>query len=392
MAYLKHIFIFLILSISTLVHAQSGGNCNEYKKLMDEYNPQIINNIKPEKRLRYLRLWMTNYNLWEICSEWELDFELDDQAAIYKKELAEIEKDVCAYCENSLEANLSKFSIEEVTSSLAACNCDEKHPILIKMEYENAINGSIDDCTSFLEKYPDSKYAQAVIDEQTIKKEKLAYQVAINGNINDWNGYLNQYPNGLYIAEIKTKKERYYKVKSNGNSSLWDTGDRICNATQPEGTIQAVVENWNDSKTKLKVKILAGYIGMYQGEDIFKGNLIWISTDDWYECLGDEILNYDIPSASGGGLADRNNYKYSVGSKVSCRNWGNGNSGYDGIVIDKKDGKYLIKVTRVNVSGLFSTNLSPSACSGHVRLHQIKDIYTDEGVGSIIWVDRDCVE
>ncbi len=131
---------------------------------------------------------------------------------------------------------------------------------------------------------------------------------------------------------------------------------------------------------------------MYKGEDIFKGNLIWISLDDWYKCIGDENVNYDIPSFASGGKMDRIKYKYSVGSKVKCMNWASGKAGYTGVVLDKKDGNYLIKVTDVTVSGLFSTNLSPSKCSGHVRLNYVKDYIDDEGKGSIIWVDKSCVE
>lgn len=193
--------------------------------------------------------------------------------------------------------------------------------------------------------------------------------------------------------EEKAKKEaeRIAVIKLRGNIIKWRLGDRIC-TEQPAGNIQAAIEQWNDDKTKVKVKILAGYDGMYEGEDLFKGNLVWISPKQWYKCIGDENLNYDIPAYANGGKVDRTKYKFSVGSKVSCMQWGNGNSGYSGVVLDKKDGKYLIKVTSVTVSGIFSSNLSPDACSGHVRLMESKERLDDEGEGSLIWVGKSCVE
>lgn len=240
--------------------------------------------------------------------------------------------------------------------------------------------------------YTNSTFTTEVTNAKQDKIEFKEYSVASNGSVSDCHNYLAKYPNGRYASEINTRKNRLYSIRQNSRPSLWTQGDRICTSNNPNGQIQAVVEQWNNDRSKVKVKILAGYDGLYQGEDIYKGNMIWITTDGWYECLGDENLNYDIPSSGIAGGGDRNKYKYSVGDLIKCRMWENGNAGYNATILDKKEGKYFVKVTKVVTHGWLSNSLNPSKCSGHVRLMEHKEYLQDEGVGSTFWVDKSCVE
>lgn len=94
--------------------------------------------------------------------------------------------------------------------------------------------------------------------------------------------------------ELKLKQEREAKIAANSNSNSWSLGDRICSKDYSKGTIQVVIEQWNETKSKAKVKILGGPEGDYKGEVLEKGGLIWVDVKDWYKCLGDEDIDYNL--------------------------------------------------------------------------------------------------
>lgn len=85
-----------------------------------------------------------------------------------------------------------------------------------------------------------------------------------------------------------------------------------------------------------------------------------------------------------------NNYQFGLGDLVFCYKWED-NSGYQGIVMDRKDGKYLIEIEFVDVQGWFSLNLEPLSCSGNKRLHAVREYESQDGKGSLIWVDEECL-
>ncbi|MEO1263191.1 MAG: hypothetical protein AAFZ15_30555 [Bacteroidota bacterium] len=91
--------------------------------------------------------------------------------------------------------------------------------------------------------------------------------------------------------------ERKTKIESNSNKSSWKLGDRICSKNNDTGTIEGVMEQWNADKSRLKIKIIGGPTGMYKGENIEKGNMIWVEPQNWYKCIGDENVNYEISRA-----------------------------------------------------------------------------------------------
>jgi len=76
-------------------------------------------------------------------------------------------------------------------------------------------------------------------------------------------------------------------------------------------------------------------------------------------------------------------YKYSYGDSVSYYGYKN-NSGWKGVVEDRRDGRYRVKITNVKVNGFLATQLNASVCSGNINLS-----YSE--VGEKIWVPEYCI-
>lgn len=186
--------------------------------------------------------------------------------------------------------------------------------------------------------------------------------------------------------EQEEVKKKNYAITQSKVKSGWKIGDRMC--VQYDGsTIEGSLEQWNEDKTKFKVKIIGGQNDVsYKGEQIYKGNFVWIDANwGWYKCLGDEYVNYDLDGVqTGTSKKNEIKYKYSVGDKVVCAKW-ESNSGWEGTVLAKEDGKYFVKITRVVVNGFFSTQLNASECNGNEPLK-----YDDTGEKR--WISKYCVE
>lgn len=386
-------FSLLILFFPSICFGQTAKDCKNLKRELLKIERAGQKETLPDKRIKSDKIWLTKYEELEKCTDWILDIDLADKANHKRKVLETIEiKGMCIYCEEYLSKDIGQYSSAQIVESLQNCGCDGNTPLLVEAKSEIAINGTIEDCDNFLVEYPNHELSSKVKENRNKKIEYQDYLAAFTGTVQQCNKYLSKYPQGTYASEVQAKRDRLTTTVRNSNPALWSQGDRICTSDNPSGQIQAVIEQWNDNKTKLKVKIIAGYEGMYKGEDVYKGNMIWIAPDGWYKCIGDENLNYNIPSAGIGGVTDRTKYKYSVGDLLKCRMWANGDAGYNASVLDKKDGKYLVKVTKIITAGFFSTNLTPSKCSGHLRLVDYKERLDDEGVGSVFWVDKSCVE
>ena len=386
--------VFTVLFLLPLTcWGQMDTDCKNLKKKLPKIERGYNNETLPDKKVQHAKNWLSTYSEWEKCRGWELDIDLDEKYIHFKKVLDNVEGDsFCKSCIKSINENRQRYSPAQIIESLQNCGCSSTTQLLVEAKSKIAINGTVEDCDRFLAEYPNHALSTTVRGERNKKVEHQHYSTAINGSVQECNAYLSLYPQGIYSTKVQARKDRLTAIERNSSPSLWSQGDRVCTTDNPSGQIQAVIEQWNDNKTKLKVKIIAGYEGMYKGEDIYKGNMIWIAPDGWYKCIGDENLNYDIPSAGVGGVTDRTKYKYAVGDLIQCRRWGDGNAGYNASVLDKKDGKYLVKVTKVIISGFFSTNLSPSKCTGHLRLMGYKEYPSEEGVGSVFWVEKACVE
>ena len=77
-------------------------------------------------------------------------------------------------------------------------------------------------------------------------------------------------------------------------------------------------------------------------------------------------------------------YKYSFGDAVSYYGYEN-NSGWKGIVVDRADGRYKVKITDIEINGgMFATQLNASSCTGN------EDLSYDD-TGKRIWVPEYCI-
>lgn len=101
------------------------------------------------------------------------------------------------------------------------------------------------------------------------------------------------------IKAIEAEKKRQIAAKQakidahNANPKNWRRGDRVClrvigsvfgfgvvNQRQP---IRAVIEFFNEDRSRVKVKILeSSYNGTIDGEEVYKGNFIWITPQATY--------------------------------------------------------------------------------------------------------------
>ena len=92
------------------------------------------------------------------------------------------------------------------------------------------------------------------------------------------------------IENERLLNEKIQKIKINSNFLKWTKGDKICNQIK-NGVLMGVIDDWNENKSKVKLKIIAGPEGNYEAEPIVQGSYIWASTvgKGWHLCLDDEI-------------------------------------------------------------------------------------------------------
>jgi hypothetical protein len=95
---------------------------------------------------------------------------------------------------------------------------------------------------------------------------------------------------------LAMEKQRIYnqKVKENSDPSTWDVGDRLClvlNSNRKE-YITGSIEDWNSTKTKVKIKIITspGARRQYNGENLEKNTTMWVATtgEGWHKILPEE--------------------------------------------------------------------------------------------------------
>jgi TPR repeat protein len=188
--------------------------------------------------------------------------------------------------------------------------------------------------TAFSQKFPNSDYSKEAALKISQFEEQLFSKVSSTNTIESYQQYLEKYPGGKYsqhaetgIADIQEQKrlakeqaekekrmaqqkkeketlrkeqEKEAKFAAYANKYEWKLGDRICSKSFEAGIIEGVLDQWNDDKSKAKLKIVGSPGGNYKGEDLTKGNMIWVDPVEWYKCMGDESVNYDIASSGGG--------------------------------------------------------------------------------------------
>jgi len=175
--------------------------------------------------------------------------------------------------------------------------------------YQQANTGSISQCNSYLRKYPNGKYVSKI-------RERIAFLKI--SNVADVDDFVSKYPNGVYRNDAINKKNRYIAVAKRkqlvidrSDISTWTLGDRLCSRFNSSGTIEVVLDQWNEDKSKVKVKVIGGATGStYKGEEIEKNANLWVDINDFYECIGDESVDYKME------LPKSYSHNFDVGDKV----------------------------------------------------------------------------
>ena len=92
-------------------------------------------------------------------------------------------------------------------------------------------------------------------------------------------------------AEVENKK-RQAQIMVNSNPKNWSKGDKIC-VEMKNGILMGTIDDWNENRSKSRIKIVAGPLGIYEGEKIKQGDFLWVSTSgkNWHLCLDDELQN-----------------------------------------------------------------------------------------------------
>lgn len=84
------------------------------------------------------------------------------------------------------------------------------------------------------------------------------------------------------------------KVKANSDPRKWQRGDRLCLEFGKEGQyVTGTLEEWNGDKSKCRIKIVTspGSRIRYNGENLEKNNMVWISStgEGWHKALPEEL-------------------------------------------------------------------------------------------------------
>jgi len=212
-----------------------------------------------------------------------------------------------------------------------------------KTAYEKAKSGTISDCTYYLSQYPNGQYSNEISQLKSQKQQEIkdaeiqrqqdiktlaentAYENAKNGSVSDCNNYLAKYPNGRYVSEVNTYKtekqieiNRYNQLAINSNKANWKMGNKLCKEIST-GIICGTLNQWNENKSMAQIKIVSSPGGKYEGEDLTKSNLIWVSATgkDWHICFEDEISKSVANDKSDARSSSTNTYSmYNVGDFI----------------------------------------------------------------------------
>lgn len=106
-----------------------------------------------------------------------------------------------------------------------------------------------------------------------------------------------------------------------------------------------------------------------------------------FTCLGLKSEIYTIGTTANFSQSTHT-YKFEIGDEVGCSKWPNG-SFWKGRVIERKDGLYKVKISKVNVKGFMVLYLNANACTGNRRLSYEDGV---EYKNSEIWVLEACLD
>lgn len=90
-------------------------------------------------------------------------------------------------------------------------------------------------------------------------------------------------------AEKKKQQERERQLAANSNISTWKLGNQVC-VKYNGGILLGFVEKFNEDRSAVQVKVVAGPSGEYKGQSLKKDGMIWIQKGSgWHLAMDDEI-------------------------------------------------------------------------------------------------------
>ena len=171
------------------------------------------------------------------------------------------------------------------------------------------------DIDAYIEIFPSGKH---ITEMKALKTELQYWTKATNGGITECATYISKYPNGRFVSEIKSRKSRLEQLQANSNKSTWKMGNKICYCNT-SGITMVTLDQWNEDKSNFKGIVIASPGGLYEGNILQKGNLLWIEPKNWHKCLEDEVeyaLNNDRSNEAERLLKEKNK-KFDRGTIVS---------------------------------------------------------------------------
>ena len=95
-------------------------------------------------------------------------------------------------------------------------------------------------------------------------------------------------------AAAEKEAEFQRKIDNNKNTKLWTRGCRLCyRFPNSQNFVIATLEEWNEDRSKVKVKIVAspGYGWQLNGDVLEKNNTLWVSArnEGWHLALDEEV-------------------------------------------------------------------------------------------------------
>lgn len=174
---------------------------------------------------------------------------------------------------------------------------------------------SASDVDAFLEIFPNGEHASYM---KNRKMEFQYWEKAKDGTISDCAAYLSKFPTGNYVSEVKARKQYLEGVQTNSNKALWKMGNKICHCNT-SGITMVTLDQWNEDKSSFKGIVVASPGGLYEGNILQKGNMLWLEPKGWHKCLEEEV-SYALEndkSAEAEKLLSERNMKFRRGTMVS---------------------------------------------------------------------------
>lgn len=83
---------------------------------------------------------------------------------------------------------------------------------------------------------------------------------------------------------------RAAQLKAASNKSTWKLGNKLCSNSGYQ--TMGVLDQWNEDKSQVKIKVIASETSTFEGESIQKNSLIWVSPKNFHTCLESEKQSY----------------------------------------------------------------------------------------------------